>query len=195
LLRKKGFGDFYRPDLGSFERWLEFMLDPKSAPNFSRKYGEASPFEHVGFLTVRLLYMSLPRFEKRSEKQKLRSQADVRDLFRRKRIFDDYVRTENLTDDLFAFLSQHAGRIRLRQPLHSSGDVPSGVEVRNRSRKIRELVPQNVSAALKERVREREWLFYESFGYDLDASGRPPKSLAKCLSAAGAGEASAALAS
>jgi len=45
--------------------------------------------------------------------------------------------------------------------------------VRNASQKISGLTRERVSPALLDRVREREWLIYETFGYDENPKGIP----------------------
>jgi hypothetical protein len=109
-------------------------------------------------------------------KNKFQEPEQIRELFG-KRLYEDYVRLENLSGDLFAFLSRHSARLRLRHPLTTAEDLTARIPVKNLSAKISGLRPETVSPELRQRVREREWLFYEAFGYDADTKGRPPKCL------------------
>jgi hypothetical protein len=177
-LQRQGLERLFRPTLEDFEIWLDFMLDPRNAATLNGPYGDAAPFDAVGFLSVRLLFTSLPRFKERAAKSKLRSRAEVRDMFLKKHVFQDYVRTENLGGDLFAFLQCHAERLKFREPLTTADEFMSRLQMRNSSKKIPGLNRDRVSPELVRRVREREWLFYETFGYDADPSGRPPASVA-----------------
>ena len=179
-LRKAGRASAFEPTADGFAEWLDFLLDPKNAPTFNRKYGADAPFDCLGLLSNRLLFMTVPRFKNKVKKSKLQNPQDIRELFARRHIFDDYVRTENLSGDLFAFLHRHAGRLRLRQSLTTADDLIARVPVLNASRKAKGLHAESVPDDLRQRVREREWLLYETFGYDVDPRGRPPQ----CLSAA-----------
>jgi hypothetical protein len=187
-LKTQGLGHLFQSTREAFEIWLDFMLDPANAPVLNRRYGEAAPFESVGLLSVRLLYVSLPNFEKRVRRDKIGNPEEIRSLFMKKHIFDEYVRTENLIGDLFAFLRRHSGRLRLRHQLTTAEELAATVRTRNTSKKIPGLSPETVSPALKKRVREREWLFYEVFGYDTDPNGRPPECVLMAASAGVGGQ-------
>ncbi|HEX4860750.1 MAG TPA: hypothetical protein VFV07_05900, partial [Rhizomicrobium sp.] len=89
----------------------------------------------------------------------------IRALFGR-RIWREHVRVETLGRDLFAFLARHADRLRFHAPLPAEDAFLAALPLKNVSRKIEGLVPGNIAPALRQRVREREWLFYEAFGYD-----------------------------
>jgi hypothetical protein len=172
-LCRNGQEALFVPSCEAFERWLGFVLDPRNAALMRADYADHAPTECIGFLSFRLLYLSVPRSLKKMAKDKYREPDQIRALFG-KRIYDDYVRVENLNGDLFAFLEANASRLRLRHPLTTVADMIAHLPVRNASRKVPGLVPQNVSPALRQLVREREWLLYEVFGYDADPMGRPP---------------------
>ena len=187
-LSRKGLKHLFQPTIEAFESWLEFMLDPASAPLLNRRYGDSAPFESLGLLSIRLLYVSLPNFAKRARKDKIRKPEDIRDYFEKKHVFDDYVRTEHLIGDLFAYLQRHSARLRLRRPLTNIEEFSAIARTRNTSTKIPGLTPSVVSPQLQKRVREREWLFYEAFGYDTDPKGRPPESVRLAESAREGGQ-------
>lgn len=172
-LCKNGLEALFVPSCEGFERWLDFVLEPRNAPLVRADYAWHAPTECIGLLSFRLLFLSVPRSLERMAKDKFREPDQIRKLFG-KRIYDDYVRVENLGGDLFAFLAGNASRLRLRRPLTTAQDLIARIPVKNASRKISGLVPENVSPGLQRRVREREWLFYEAFGYDADLMGRPP---------------------
>jgi hypothetical protein len=172
-LCKNGMESLFVPTREAFEQWLGFVLDPRNAALLKADYALHAPTECIGLLSFRLLFLSVPRSLKKMAKDKFREPDQIRTLFG-KRIYDDYVRVENLGGDLFRFLAANASRLRLRHPLTTAEDMIARIPVKNVSRKIADLVPENVSPGLRQLVREREWLFYEVFGYDADPKGRPP---------------------
>ncbi|HVU19569.1 MAG TPA: hypothetical protein VHE09_02485 [Rhizomicrobium sp.] len=174
-LKRKGLEDLFAPTCEAFEHWLEFVLDPANASVLRSEYGEA-PNDTIGLLSYRLLYVSVPNALRRMQKPKYREREQLRKLLAR-HLYVDHVRLENLGGDLFAFLKCHSARLHFRRPLTTPEALTAQIPVRNPSPKIAGLIPERVSPELRQRVREREWLFYEAFGYDADASGRPPKCL------------------
>jgi hypothetical protein len=104
---------------------------------------------------------------------KFQTPEEIRKLFE-KRVYRDYVRTESLNEDLFAFLSSHADRLQFQDRLTVPGELTVGVRRRNTSVKVPGLTPDVVSPELRALVRQRDWLIYEMFGYDAHPKGRPP---------------------
>lgn len=174
-LCKNGLESLFVPSCEAFERWLDFVLEPRNAPLVRADYARHAPTECIGLLSFRLLFLSVPRSLERMGKDRFREPSQIRRLFG-KRIYDDYVRVENLGGDLFAFLAGNACRLRLRRPLTTAEDLIARIPVKNASRKVPGLIAENISPGLRRRVREREWLFYEAFGYDAGSMGRPPRS-------------------
>ena len=167
----------FDPSLGAFEAWLRFLLNPENARVVQKEYARSTMAGTFGLLSFRLLYLSIPNSLKKMRSGKFQGREGVRELFQR-RVYEDYVRTENLGGDLFAFLNHCSGRLKFRLPLTTPEDLIALVPVRNASRKVPDLTPQSVSPELRQLVREREWLLYEAFGYDVDPKGRPPRLLA-----------------
>jgi len=164
-LCRSGHESLYAPSLAAFERWLEFVLDPRNAAALKRSYVDCAPCETIGLLSFRLLYISVPNALKKMSRDKFKERDAIRALFGR-RIWREHVRIEALGRDLFAFLARHADRLRFRAPLPAEDAFMAALPAKNVSRKIEGLIPGNVAPALRQRVREREWLFYEAFGYD-----------------------------
>jgi hypothetical protein len=160
-----GYDSLYAPSLAAFENWLEFVLDPQNAEALRSGYDKYAHYEVIGFLSFRLLYISVPNALKKMKRDRFKEKDAVRAMFER-RIWREHVRTESLGRDLFALLARYAGHLRLRAPLTTEDAFLAELPARNASRKIEGLVPGNVAPALRQRVREREWLFYETFGYD-----------------------------
>jgi hypothetical protein len=158
---------------------LEFVLDPKNARVLKMSYHKAAPVDCLGLASSRLLFMTVPRLKEKAKKDRTRNPESIRDLFAKRHIFADYVRTENLGGDLYAFLRHHAHRLRFRAPLTTAEDLIARIPVKNASDKTDGLSVETVPHDLRQRVREREWLLYEAFGYDVHPKGRPPE----CLSA------------
>jgi len=174
-LGRRGRDDLLVPTREGFERWLNFVLDPQNAETVKPEY-ESAPCEVIGLLSFRLLSQSIPNALHKLKKGKFREPNRLRDLMQ-KAAFNDYVRLENLGGDLFSLFEHHASQIKLRQPLTTAEALMADIPVVNSSAKISDLKPDTVSSGVRQRVREREWLFYETFGYDEYPKGRPPKSL------------------
>ncbi|HTT99828.1 MAG TPA: hypothetical protein VMF58_17390 [Rhizomicrobium sp.] len=174
-LCRRGREDLFAPTREAFELWLDFMLDPQNAELLKSGYGSAGNAE-IGFLSYRLLFICVPNAQKRMQKKRFHERDEIRALFAR-HLYKDYVRLENLAGDLFSFLSLHSARLRFREPLTTADRLMADIPKRNASPKIAGLSVDTVSPELRERVRDREWLFYEAFGYDTDPKGRPPGSI------------------
>ncbi len=175
-LRRKGRAELFDHSPKAFEGWLRFVLNPENANAVEKEYARSTMAETLGLLSFRLLYLSIPKSLQKMGKGKFQNRDDVRRLFQR-RVYEDYVRTENLGGDLFAFLNHYSSRLKLREPLTTPEDLIALVPVRNASKKVPGLSPQSVSPELRQLVRDREWLLYEAFGYDTDQNGRPPRLL------------------
>jgi hypothetical protein len=164
-LCRTGHESLYEPNLDAFERWLEFVLDPRNATLLKRNYARYAPCESIGLLSFRLLYISMPNALDRMKRDKFKEKDALRALMGR-RVWREEVRTETLGRDLFAFLARHAEHLRFRAPLPPEEAFLAALPRKNASGKIEGLVGANVAPSLRQRVREREWLFYETFGYD-----------------------------
>ena len=128
-------------------------------------YALHAPAECIGLLSFRLLYVSVPNALNRMKRDKFKEKDAIRALLGR-RVWREEVRIETLGRDLFAFLARHADRLRFRAPLPPEDAFLAALPRKNVSGKIEGLVAAHVAPSLRQRVREREWLFYETFGYD-----------------------------
>ena len=171
-MRRSGQEGFYEPSVKAFERWVEFVLDPENADSLNKEYARHAPRAAIGLLSFRLLLVSMPNAHETMESNRFSDRDAIRALFGR-RVWRDHVRIENLGGDFFAFLKRNEARLKLKEPLPDEADFIARLPRRNASGKIAGLSRESVSAALMQRVREREWLLYEAFGYDNDPNGAP----------------------
>ena len=169
---QSGQEDLYAPSVGAFERWLAFVLDAENANALSKGYADCAPCETIGLLTFRLLVVSMPDALEAMASVGLEDRDAIRTLFGQ-RVWRDYVRLENLGGDFFAFLKRNEATLKLKEPLPDETDFIAGIPLRNASGKVAGLTREAVSLELQQRVREREWLIYEAFGYDKDPKGVP----------------------
>jgi hypothetical protein len=172
--KKRGLEHLYVPTLTGFQHWLDFMLEPKNAWVIKKKYAIMGLSDICGPLTYRLLMLSIVDPISTLKKCKNDKRSDIAKFFYENRIYDYYVRTEELANDLFAMLTGHADRVKLKDPLTTLDDLRARIPRKNAGTKIDGLTSDAVSAELRARVREYEWLLYETFGYDEGTNGNPP---------------------
>ncbi|MEI9931601.1 MAG: hypothetical protein WDM89_13950 [Rhizomicrobium sp.] len=149
------------------------MLAPENAKILKYGYAQSNLTETLGFLSYRLLLLSVCQPKKKMRSGRHVTRNDVRELFER-RVYEEYVRTENLAGDLFALLKCYEDRLTLRCPLTTPEDLLALTPKTNISKKIEGLTAAAVPADLRALVRQREWLLYEAFGYEKDSKGAPP---------------------
>jgi hypothetical protein len=172
--KKRGLDHLYVPTPAGFERWLEFMMESKNAGVIKKKYAQIGLSELCGPLTYRLMMLSVvdPLAAMKD------CDSDRRDgivqFFHQNRIYSYYVRTEELVNDLFTVLTSCADRVKLKDPLTTPEELRARIPRKNVGAKIEGLTSDAVSEELRARVREYEWLIYETFGYDDHAKGRSP---------------------
>lgn len=172
--KKRGLEHMYEPSLPAFECWLDFMLDPANASLIKRKYGEIGMSDQYAPITYRLIMLSIVNPIEKIKKRSFDDRKGLRDFFDRRRIYDYYVRTEHLAEDLFGALSLCSNKVRFNQPLTTLDEFKTLIPKKNVGTRIEGLTTATVSDELQKRVREREWLLYEVFGYDQDPRGRRP---------------------
>jgi hypothetical protein len=175
--KKRGLEDLYVPTMLGFERWLDFVLEPKNASLIKKKYAGTGLNDTCGLLTHRLMMLSfLDPLEtlQRRNKHKVSGREGLSRFYNKNRIYDHYVRTEELADDFFHVLTSCSERVKLNFPLTTPEDLRARIPRKNIGAKIEGLTSDAVSEELRARVREYEWLIYETFGYDENAKGRPP---------------------
>ncbi len=169
---RSGQGGFFEPSVQAFERWLDFALVPRNADTLMKEYAHCPQREVIGLLSFRLLVVSLRNALEVMKSGKFNDKDAVREQFAQ-HAWRDHVRIENLGGDFFAFLKRNETRLKLKRPLPDEENFVASLPRRNASRKIAGLTRESVSPALMQRVREREWLIYEAFGYDRDPKGTP----------------------
>ena len=109
---------------------------------------------------------SVPNALNRMKRDKFKEKDAILRKLLGRRVWREEVRTETLGRDLFAFLARHAERLRFRAPLPPEEAFLAALPRKNVSDKIEGLIAANIAPSLRQRIREREWLFYETFGYD-----------------------------
>ena len=171
-MRRSGHEGFYEPSVKAFERWMAFVLDPDNADSLGKEYARCGLREIIGLLSFRLLLVSLPNARETMKSNRFNDRDAVRGLFGQ-HVWREHVRIENLGGDLFAFLKRNESRLRLKESLADETGFVARLPVRNASQKVTGLTRASVSPSLLDRVREREWLIYETFGYDRDPKGIP----------------------
>lgn len=171
-LMKDGYSGLYEPNIKGFERWLDFVTDPKRASALGKHFGRYQVHNDIGLLSYRLLDMSV-RSSQKALKALGPGKQNVGRLLKQERVYNDYVRTESLATDLFALLKRYQERLTFAQPLTTAEDMIARVPNKNASSKIDGVNAHSVSRELRERVFDREWLIYREFGYDNNPMGLP----------------------
>jgi hypothetical protein len=150
------------------------MMEPKNAKIIKKKYAQVGLSELCGPLTYRLMMLSIVDPLAAMKNCDTGRKDGVVQFFDQNRIYSYYVRTEELVDDLFTVLTICADRVKLKDPVTTPEDLRSRIPRKNVGAKIEGLTSDAVSEELRARVREYEWLIYQTFGYDDHAKGRPP---------------------
>ena len=172
--KKRGLDHLYVPTPAGFERWLEFMVEPNNAEVIKKKYAKIGLSHVCGPLTYRLMMLSIVDPLGSMKACDSTSREGIVRFFNENRIYSHYVRTEDLANDLFSLITSCSDRVKLKNPLTTPEELRTRLPRKNVGSKIEGLTPDAVSEELRARVREYEWLIYETFGYDESAKGRPP---------------------
>jgi hypothetical protein len=172
--KKRGLDHLYVPTPAGFERWLEFMMEPKNAEVIKKKYAKIGLSHVCGPLTYRLMMLSIIDPLTAMKDCDSTSRDGIVRFFDENRIYSYYIRTEDLANDLFTVLTSCSDCVKLKHPLTTPEDLRARIPRKNVGAKIEGLTGDAVSEELRARVREYEWLIYQTFGYDDHPKGRPP---------------------
>jgi hypothetical protein len=183
-MKKRGLTAYYEPTLEAFEEWLAFVLDPANAEAVGWEYEASRQTERIGILTFRFLNLCIPK--SLSRMPEFSNKVKLQRVFERRRVYSEYVRTECLYEDLFAVLRHWQDGIKLKSPLTTMDDMIARIRTQNVSRKIDGLSAEKVSQKMRDLVRQREWMLYETFGYDDNPLGHPTACVAKSAGTANA---------
>ncbi|GAA4720734.1 hypothetical protein GCM10023216_07190 [Isoptericola chiayiensis] len=162
-LRDAGHGALYDGTAAGFDRWLDVVLDPGSAPVLDPpSYHRRGVAEHTGLLSYRVARLAAPRPDRWM--RDVAAPEDFVAAYRDNSLVDVVLRNESLPQDLEALVlrADLAWRptreaaltaVRAQQRLNTSArlDAGSGFAVRDDVRR---------------RVAARERLLTEVFGYD-----------------------------
>lgn len=140
----------------SFHTWLEKMLDPEFADTLPNKYDKGAP-SLFGLMTFRFLRLSLKKPFKNMKDWTTSDQ--VRSGFASNRLPVKVLRNEELNQGLAKLVENE-----LRPYMKDVGAALQ--ELSNAEKRVNATNSENVldvSDALKQKVREREWFLYEQF--------------------------------
>lgn len=163
--RKRGFGDMYDGTAEGFNAWLRLMLKANNVLPLGDRYHKVADGRLaglLGFQSYRYLRLAIPDAE--NLLADCRSEDDIRAVFKANKLPKFTVRHETFVEDLCRLLSGPLAyamedvdaaleHVRTAEPMNASERVDKGEE------KFR------VMKRLRTRLKEREWLMAEVFGY------------------------------
>ena len=173
-LESIGRGDILQPTTANFHAWLDFMLDDEQVGKVRNKVNRLGIGKLSGWLTRLMLLVSTTQPARGFATIPVKSREDLRAHFDRERLFRYYVRVEHLAEDLFTALTSSDSRIKLSPPLINLEDLRTRIPRRNASKKVGTIHTDPIPPELMARIREREWLIYDVFGYGDSPTGAPP---------------------
>jgi hypothetical protein len=165
VFKRLGHDRFYDGTEAGFTAWLKFVLKPANAgalrDGFHRTAGGRIA-ELIGPQSYRYLRLAVPN--SRALLEDCASVEDIRALHQTRKAVDFVVRHERFAEDLTALVQ---GPLR-----HAIADVDKALEFINAERRINASVRVDAGEAgfaipdrLRGKIRRREWLLYEAFGY------------------------------
>ena len=161
-LRNNGHEDFYDGTDESFGQWLTFVMKPLHAKMMTDQYHQVGLADLLGLQSWRYLRLAVPDAEAKFKGCK--TEDDIRRVYGENKLPSFTVRHESFVDDLCKLIEGPLG--------YAIGDVKGALEY------ARATKPVNASARVdkeadafrirrrhERRLREREWLMAELFGY------------------------------
>lgn len=164
----------YEPGDASFHKWVAFMLDPASSKILGRKVNELELKDICGPLSQRLIRVSMIDPVKKLTEAKAETREAVSEIYHRERLFRHYVRVEAIAEDLHVAMTAPENHVRLRPPLGDLDDLRQRLPIRNKTKAAGQVSLESLPAELCTRIREREWLIYDVFGYSDTPEGAAP---------------------
>lgn len=162
-IRRRGHGDLYQPTPEHLRHWLRLVLDPRQAHWLGEGYAWSGMAPLVGFMSFRVIALSLPG--PLWALRRVRSQEALRKLLNERALPHYVVRNESLNQDLLTMLQREENRLSFSVPVSELETALSARTVTNPSRSGQALSPSDLDDDLRARLREREWVLYEHYGY------------------------------
>jgi len=156
--RDAGMADTYQPNTAAFERWLSFMISPDNAGFFGTRYCNTLP-HMLGLQSYRFLALSFIKPDPALRSVKTR--ADLRALYARKKLHSCVIKTESLNQDLENLLDSEVGTFF--KPREQVVSYLQNVKRAKKSAAVAGFQPDNISPDLIDEVKRREWFLYENF--------------------------------
>lgn len=163
-IRKRGrFSELYDGSREGMNAWISAMLEPENCDVLSQNAKDYRPAQAAvyGFQTHRFLRMSF--LKPRKSTVDLTRREDVLRIYREKRLHSHIIRNEELNAGLAALVT---GPLRpfMKDAEGAAADLREAERVNASSHTEKgdslELAPE-----VLERIRAREWFFYEVLGY------------------------------
>jgi len=153
-----GMAEIYQPSTAAFERWLGFMVAPENAGFFGTRYRNTLPYL-IGLQSYRFLALSFlaPGPTLRSVKTK----AELRALYARKKLHSRVVKTETLNQDLEKLLDSEVGSFF--KPREQVVSYLQNSRRAKQSMAVAGFQPARISPDLIADMKKREWFLYENF--------------------------------
>jgi hypothetical protein len=171
---KHGLADLYEPTQDKFHAWLEFMIDPEQTKRLGKRLSGMGLDDLCGPITQRMLLVSVVAPRERFSAMTFDTREALRKEYDRRRLFNHYVRVERLVEDLHAALTAPENKTRFTRPIGDVEDLRARMPNRNASVKVESVQISDVPEDLRARLRDREWLMYDLFGYDASRTGAEP---------------------
>jgi hypothetical protein len=163
--RKRQGPGMYDGTAAGFSAWLRSALDDRPRDrddaNEMRRYAKSGLAPFIGFQSFRFLHMSFAA--PWAVLAECRSAGDLRAAFRTKRIWNEAIRSEELSSALASLVK------RVLAPHLTDVDAAlawlAAGERSNESERVDKAAGFTVSDDDRRLVQEREWLFFEELGY------------------------------
>lgn len=158
LLQARGLGQLYAAGVDGFDVWLAFVLDPENAALFYPKACRAIA-AHLGLLSMRFLRLACLDFEQQSAQ--LKDHSSIMNYFNTQLLVDQVLHYESLQTQLLAIVN---GPLR-----HAFIDLAAAQAWIARSPRVNASTPRVqplLSAALQQKLVEREWFLYQTYYAD-----------------------------
>lgn len=165
IFRRLGHDDFYDGTAQGFAAWLNFVLKPGHAKALRDGFDTIADGRLAGLIgpqSYRYLRLAVP--DSQNLLAACDSVEDIRALHDSHKVADFVVRHERFADDLAALLKgplRHAMRDLDAALAHLRAAKPMNASVRVDAKEPGFAIP----VALRRKIRRREWLLYEAFGY------------------------------
>lgn len=159
-LNKGGMSHFYDGSSKGFQQWLNLLLDPEEGQKQLTGVDNHSILNFVGLQTLRFLTLAFA--SPTTVFDTLHSADDLRRRFNEEALYDVILKTETLSGDLDKLLHAHP---ELFDNIAAAESFLAADRRKNQSEDLG-IDLEQLSPELVRRVQEREWLFFETLGYE-----------------------------